>query len=365
MGSKTPLHDKHIDAGARIVDFGGWDMPLHYGSQKEEHHAVRQNAGVFDVSHMTIVDLAGERVREFLRHLVANDVAKLNDYGKALYTAMLNADGGVIDDLIIYFLSDNDFRLVVNAATRDKDLAWIREQAAAFDIAVNERAELAMIAVQGPNARELAAPCIDIDYRETALAMKPFFGLQANDWFIARTGYTGEDGWEICMPAAEAPGVWDRLLAAGVAPCGLGARDTLRLEAAMNLYGTDMDEAVSPLEAGLNWTIAWEPATRDFIGRAALEAQRDSGNNQRFVGLLLQDRGVLRNHQKVVVDGVGEGEITSGGFSPTIGKSIALARVPAGDYDRAQVEVRGKLLDVRIVKTPFVRNGQIRIDIEE
>ena len=365
MGSKTPLHDKHVDAGARIVDFGGWDMPLHYGSQKEEHHAVRQNAGVFDVSHMTIVDLAGDRVREYLQFLVANDVAKLKEYGKALYTAMLNEEGGVIDDLIIYYLSDTNYRLVVNAATRIKDLAWIREQAGVFDIAVNERAELAMIAVQGPNARELAAPRVASEYREAALAMKPFFGMQAGDWFIARTGYTGEDGWEICMPAAEAHGVWDRLLAAGVAPCGLGARDTLRLEAAMNLYGTDMDETVSPLEAGLNWTIAWEPAERDFIGRAPLEALRDAGNNQRFVGLLLEDRGVLRNHQKVIVDGVGEGEVTSGGFSPTIGKSIALARVPAGDYDRAQVEVRGKLLNVRIVKTPFVRNGQIRIDIEE
>ena len=365
MGSKTPLHEKHIDAGARIVDFGGWDMPLHYGSQKEEHHAVRQNAGVFEVSHMTIVDLCGGRARDFLRYLVANDVVKLQEYGKALYTCMLNPDGGVIDDLIIYYISDTDYRMVVNAATRDKDLAWIKQQAVEFDVSVLERPELAMIAVQGPNARELAAPCVDAEYREAALAMKPFFGMQAGDWFIARTGYTGEDGWEICMPAADAHGVWDRLLAAGVEPCGLGARDTLRLEAAMNLYGTDMDETVSPLEAGLNWTIAWEPADRDFIGRAALEAFRNKPEKQRFVGLLLDDRGVLRNHQKIIVDGVGEGEITSGGFSPTIGKSIALARMPAGDYDRAQVEVRGKLLNVRIVKTPFVRNGQIRIDIEE
>lgn len=363
MGSKTPLFDKHNEAGARIVDFGGWDMPLHYGSQKEEHHAVRQNAGVFDVSHMTIVDLSGERVRAFLQYLVANDVAKLKDYGKALYTCMLNAEGGVIDDLIIYFMGDTDYRLIVNAATRDKDLAWIREQAAAFDVAVEERAELAMVAVQGPNARKLAAPCIDSEHRDAALALKPFNGLQAGNVFIARTGYTGEDGWEICMPAADAASVWDGLLAAGVAPCGLGARDTLRLEAAMNLYGTDMDDGVSPLEAGLNWTIAWDPADRDFIGRGPLQALRESTDRQRFVGLLLEDRGVLRNHQKVVVEGVGEGEITSGGFSPTIGKSIALARVPAGDYDRAQVEVRGKLLNVRIVKTPFVRNGQIRIDL--
>ena len=219
-----------------------------------------------------------------------------------------------------------------------------------------------MIAVQGPNARALAAPCIDAEFRAAALALEPFNGLQADDVFVARTGYTGEDGWEIAMPASKAPVVWDRLIAAGVVPCGLGARDTLRLEAAMNLYGTDMDDTISPLEAGLNWTIAWDPTDRDFIGRAAIETSRHSPDNQRFVGLLLEDRGVLRNHQKVVVEGIGTGEITSGGYSPTIGKSIALARVPAGDYDRAEVEVRGKLLNVRIVKTPFVRNGQVRID---
>ena len=363
MGSRTPLYDQHVAANARIVDFGGWDMPLHYGSQKEEHHAVRTDAGVFDVSHMTIVDLSGEKVREFLQYLVANDVAKLEDYGKALYTCMLNPAGGVIDDLIIYFIADTEYRLIVNAATREKDLAWIREHAAPYDVAVRERAELAMIAVQGPHARKLAAPCIYAEWRESALDLKPFNGLQAEDIFVARTGYTGEDGWEIVLPAASAPLVWDRLLAAGVVPCGLGARDTLRLEAAMNLYGSDMDESISPLEAGLGWTVAWEPAERDFIGRAPMEALRNSPDRQRFVGLLLEDRGVLRNHQKVVVEGVGEGEITSGGFSPTIGRSIALARVPAGDYDRAQVDVRGKLLNVRIVKTPFVRNGQIRIDV--
>ncbi|MGB5256088.1 MAG: glycine cleavage system aminomethyltransferase GcvT [Woeseiaceae bacterium] len=363
MGSRTPLYQQHVDANARIVDFGGWDMPLHYGSQKEEHHAVRRNAGIFDVSHMTIVDLSGERVREFLRRLVANDVAKLKDRGKALYTCMLNSAGGVIDDLIIYFMGDTDYRLIVNAATREKDLAWIRQQAADFDVEVVEREELAMIAVQGPRARELAAPLLSAEWRDAALALKPFNGLQADDTFVARTGYTGEDGWEIVTPASAAAALWDGLLQAGCVPCGLGARDTLRLEAAMNLYGSDMDESVSPLEAGLEWTVAWEPGDRDFIGRAPLEALRKSAERRRFVGLLLEDRGVLRNHQKVVVDGVGEGEITSGGFSPTIGRSIALARIPAGDYDHAQVDVRGKLLNVRIVNTPFVRNGQIRIDV--
>lgn len=364
MGSKTPLYEMHIEAGARIVDFGGWDMPLHYGSQKDEHHAVRKNAGVFDVSHMTIVDLTGAAVAPYLRYLVANDVGKLKLPGKALYTAMLNAAGGVIDDLIIYYLSDTHYRLIVNAATREKDLAWIRQQAASFDVVVHERSELAMLAVQGPKAREIAAAAIPSDYRAAALALKPFNGLQLDDFFVARTGYTGEDGWELCMPASAAPAVWTQLLAGGIAPCGLGARDTLRLEAAMNLYGTDMDETVSPLEAGLDWTIAWEPKDRDFIGRDALQVQRAAGNSQRFVGLLLEDRGVLRNHQRVVVEGFGEGEITSGGFSPTIGRSIALARLPFGDYTRAQVDIRGKMLDVRIVDTPFVRNGKIKIDSE-
>ena len=364
MGSRTPLYEQHLAAGAKIVDFGGWDMPLHYGSQKEEHHVVRRAAGVFDVSHMTIVDLHGDNVRDFLRHLLANDVAKLKDSGKALYSAMLNEDGGVIDDLIVYFMDENWFRLVVNASTREKDLAWIRQVAEPYAVSVTEQSELALVAVQGPNARELAASCIDEQWRDQALALKPFFGMEAGDLFIARTGYTGEDGWEIAMPAELVAQMWEQLLDCGISPCGLGARDTLRLEAAMNLYGSDMDETISPLEAGLGWTIAWEPGDRDFIGRNRLEEKRADSTKQRFVGLLLKDKGVLRNHQRVVVDGVGEGEITSGGFSPTIGRSIALARVPAGDYQDAQVDVRGKLLNVRIVPTPFVRNGKIKIEGE-
>ena len=362
MGSKTPLYDKHLEAGARIVDFSGWKLPLHYGSQKEEHHAVRNNAGVFDVSHMTIADLRGEGVRDFLRLLLANDVAKLQEPGKALYTAMLNETGGVIDDLIVYFMRESWFRLIVNAATRGKDLAWIRRSAESYDVEVSECVGVAMIAVQGPNARELAASCIDDEWREQTLALKLFTAMEAGDLFVARTGYTGEDGWEIVMPAARAVAIWDQLLAKGVAPCGLGARDTLRLEAAMNLYGTDMDESISPLEAGLGWTIAWDPEDRDFIGREALEAKKADSKRQRFIGLLLEDKGVLRNHQRVVVEGIGDGEITSGGYSPTIGRSIALARAPAGNYESAQVDVRGKLLSVRVVQTPFVRNGQVQIE---
>ena len=363
MGLKTPLYSKHVEAGARIVDFGGWDMPLHYGSQIEEHHAVRKNAGAFDVSHMTVVDLQGDKTSEFLRYLLANDVVKLKDPGKALYTCMLNADGGVIDDLIVYFLEPTRFRLIVNAATREKDVAWITQLAESFAVDVTERAELAMIAVQGPNARELASAVVPTGYRDAALALKPFFGFEAGDWFIARTGYTGEDGWEIVMPAGDAESAWQALLDAGVVPCGLGARDTLRLEAGLNLYGTDMDGTTSPLESGLGWTIAWDPEDRDFIGRDELARVRENEDRQKFSGLLLEDKGVLRNHQRVVVDGVGEGGITSGGFSPTMQRSIALARLPAGKYEQAAVEVRGKLLAVRVLRPPFVRNGKACIDI--
>jgi len=363
MGLKTPLYDQHLAAGARIVDFGGWDMPVNYGSQKEEHHAVRRDAGMFDVSHMTVVDLGGPKTQDYLRHLLANDVRRLEQPGKALYTCMLREDGGIIDDLIVYRLDDGNFRLVVNAATREKDLEWIRRHAQDFGVHVNERSELAMIAVQGPQARERAASLIDPHWREAALALKPFSATYAGEWFVARTGYTGEDGWEILLPAADAAAAWEALLEAGVAPCGLGARDTLRLEAAMNLYGNDMDESVSPLESGLGWTVAWEPAERDFIGRAALEAQRAAGGLRRFVGLLLEDKGVLRGHQRVVVDGAGDGEITSGGYSPTLDRSIALARLPAGEQDRAQVDIRGRLADARIVPTPFVRHGKVRIDV--
>lgn len=361
MGSKTPLFERHVAAGAKIVDFGGWDMPLHYGSQKDEHHAVRRRAGVFDVSHMTIVDLHGGRAREFLRYLLANDVGKLQRPGKALYSAMLNDAAGVIDDLIVYFMHETWFRLIVNAATRAKDLAWIERQAAPYAVTVTEVEGTAMLAVQGPDARHLASACIDPEWREQALALQPFTGMEAGELFVARTGYTGEDGFEIVMPLGRADGIWDHLLAAGVAPCGLGARDTLRLEAAMNLYGSDMDETVSPLAAGMGWTVAWEPQQRDFIGRARLEELKADPMLPRFVGMLLEDKGVLRNHQRVVVPGIGEGEITSGGYAPTLERSIALARLPAGDYDEAEVDVRGKLLKVRIVPTPFVRNGKIRI----
>lgn len=357
---RTPLYECHVAAGARIVDFGGWDMPVGYGSQIEEHHAVRRDAGMFDVSHMCTVDLHGTGVRALLAWLLANDVGRLNRPGKALYSCMLRPDGGVIDDLIAYYLDEQWFRLVVNAGTADKDLAWIEEHARPRGVSVNPRRDLAMVAVQGPRARAKATPRLPSSCRSWAPELAAFCGRPCGEWFVARTGYTGEDGFEIMLPAGDAAALWTTLQAAGVRPCGLGARDTLRLEAGMNLYGNDMDESVSPLESGLAWTVVLDDG-RDFVGKAALIAQRAAGPARMLVGLLLMDRGVLRSHQRVIVDGGGVGEVTSGTYSPTLERSIGLARVPVAASDAVHVDIRGRLLPARIVKPPFVRNGRIMV----
>ena len=361
MTQKTILNDTHRALGAKMVDFGGWDMPIHYGSQIDEHHQVRRDAGMFDVSHMTVVDLRGARVREFLRRLVANAVDKLQKPGKALYTAMLNPQGGVIDDLIIYFMSEDWFRLVVNAATRDKDLAWIAEQAGPFAVEVKERPEFGMVAVQGPNARDRVIGLLREEDRAPVSKLARFSAREARtadgvDVFVARTGYTGEDGFEVIVPEAQAVAFWNALLAAGVKPAGLGARDTLRLEAGMNLYGQDMDETVSPYEAALGWTVSLDEG-RDFVGRAVLEAQQANGAPRQMIGLVMDEKGVLRHGQKVLTAN-GDGEILSGTFSPTLGKAIAFARVPAGEPGDVRVDIRGREIPVRVVKFPFVREGQ-------
>jgi aminomethyltransferase len=356
----TPLNSLHRAAGARMVDFGGWEMPVNYGSQIEEHHAVRRDAGLFDVSHMQAVDLEGAGVRDFLRGALANDVAKLRVPGKALYSCMLAEDGGVVDDLIAYFFREDWFRLVVNAGTAQKDLAWLAglRTRAGSPIAITPRRDLAIVAIQGPRARERFWQAYPAK-RSVTEALAPFNAAFAGDWMVARTGYTGEDGFEIILPAAQAAGLWQALTAAGARPAGLGARDTLRLEAGMNLYGQDMDENVSPLDAGLAWTV--DLATpRSFVGRDALEAR---GRHSEFLGLLLVDAGgVLRAHQKVRT-AAGEGEVTSGTFSPTLGKSIALARLPLGSAagDTVHVVVRDKPLAARVVKAPFVRHGKILV----
>ncbi|AOA07353.1 MULTISPECIES: glycine cleavage system aminomethyltransferase GcvT [Pseudomonas] len=360
MGQRTPLYDLHLALGAKMVDFGGWDMPLHYGSQVEEHHEVRRDCGVFDVSHMTVIDIAGLQAKQWLQHLLANDVERLNTPGRALYSAMLNEQGGVVDDMIVYLMPDG-YRLIVNAATRDQDLAWMQAQSRGYDVQLQERPELALLAIQGPQARHKVAELVSQARGQLIQQLKPFEGQSCGDWFIARTGYTGEDGLEIVLPADQAPAFFNDLVGAGISPIGLGARDTLRLEAGMNLYGQDIHLSVSPLCANMAWTIAWEPASRKFVGREALEAEMAGGVQLKLVGLVLEERGVLRAHQVVRIANVGEGEITSGSFSPTLSKSIALARVPMATADRAEVEIRGKWYPVRVVKPTFVRLGKALI----
>lgn len=356
MGNRTALYTAHENAGAKIVDFGGWDMPLHYGSQLEEHKVVRASAGMFDVSHMTVVDVVGAQSREYLRYLLANDVDKLQETGKALYSGLLNEQGGVLDDLIVYRMP-KDYRLVVNCATREKDLDWMHRQAQGFNVEINERPELAMLAVQGPKAIDLVCEACP-EHADLIGSLSVFQGLEAGNWMFCRTGYTGEDGLEIMLPESDAAAFWEGLLAAGVAPCGLGARDTLRLEAGMNLYGSDMDEGVTPLQSNMAWTVDFKDESRDFIGKEALLAQKQQGVPDKLVGLVMEQRGVMRGHQKVLVDGFGTGEVTSGTFSPTLGYSVALARVPAGTGENCQIEVRNKKIEVKVVRPPFVRHGE-------
>ena len=357
VDKKTILNQTHRDMGARMVPFGGWDMPVHYGSQIEEHHAVRRDAGMFDVCHMTVVDLRNPEVKPFLSWLLANDIGKLKAPGKALYSCMLLKNGCVIDDLIVYYMADDWYRMVVNAATTDKDIAWMKEQSEDFDVDIQPRRDLGMIAVQGPHAREKAQPLLPDDLREAAEALDPFTACTNGDWFVARTGYTGEDGFEIMLPEGQVVDLWKALAEAGVQPCGLGARDTLRLEAGMNLYGQDMDEDSTPLESGLAWTVSFT-GLRDFIGRSALVVQKNMGDIPRFTGLVLEGKGVLRSHQKIYEGEREVGEITSGGYSPTLEKSIGLARIAFDAGDELQVDIRGKKLPVKLVQPPFVRHGK-------
>lgn len=359
MGLKTPLHDAHVAAAARMMDFGGWEMPLNYGSQIEEHHAVRRDAGCFDVSHMLAVDLTGKSSREFLRTVLANDIARLRSPGQVIYSCMLNEAGGVIDDLLVYYVFEDRYRVVVNAGNRDKDLLWLRRHAAQFNVDVRPRVDLAVIAVQGPDARQKTAPLLG-SAGEAALQLPPFCAQAFDHCFVARTGYTGEDGWEVMLPAGQALQFWSDLIEAGVVRCGLGARDTLRLEAGLNLYGHEMDETVSPLESGLAWTVDWRDSARNFIGREALLAQQARGIQRKLVGLVLDGGGVLRAQQRIQTPH-GDGEVTSGTFSPTLQRSIGLARVPTAVQDSVEVDIRGRLLPARIVKYPFVRQGRSNV----
>ncbi len=379
MGKKTALFNWHQSHGARLVDFSGWDMPVNYGSQIEEHHAVRQSAGVFDVSHMTVIDVSGNDAKAYLQALLANDVARLDGTpGKALYSGMLNEQGGVIDDLIVYLMDDIDaggswYRVVVNCGTREKDLAWMNQQAEPFTVTLQERDDMAMIALQGPQAIRVFNQVAAADLQTQVATLAVFQGVEYQGTFYARTGYTGEEGLEIIVPNDQVEALWQEYIDAGAMACGLGARDTLRLEAGMNLYGNEMDDSVSPLAANMGWTIAWEPQAREYIGKAAVLAEKQSPQRQQLIGLCLHEKGVLRAHQRVQITdangGIVDGEITSGTFSPTLGYSIAMARIPASVGSLSDqhnyvyhVEIRNKLVPVKRTKTCFVRHGQSLVD---
>lgn len=358
MRAKTALHAIHLASGAKMVDFHGWDMPLHYGSQLNEHHFVRQDAGMFDVSHMTIIDILGAGGRQFLRRLLTNDVDLLSHNGKALYTCMCNEHGGIIDDLIVYQRTSDNYRIILNSATRKKDIDWIRAKSEGFSVGLLERSELAMIAVQGPNAVSKIRTILSPAQIDAISTLTHFECVDVDNWFFARTGYTGEDGFEIIVPKELAVSLWNELNNAGIKPCGLAARDTLRLEAGMHLYGQDMDETTTPLESGLGWTVKWVPEDRNFIGMGSLQSQKQQGVSRKMVGLTLLEKGIMRHGQKVIIDGCSDGIITSGGFSPTLNKSIAFARVPVETKDLVSVVIRDKLVPAQVGLPRFVSRGK-------
>ena len=351
--AKTPLYATHLAHHARMVDFHGWEMPLHYGSQLEEHHAVRCDAGVFDVSHMTVVDLLGAGTRQFLRKLLTHDVDKLQHTGRALYSPMCNEHGGIIDDLIVYQRTSDNYRLILNSATRSQDLQWLRETIQGFSSGLQERHDLAMLAVQGPHAIQKLLTILSPAQADAISTLARFECVDVDNWFFARTGYTGEDGLEIVVPQEYIETLWTDLIKAGIQPCGLAARDTLRLEAGMLLYGQDIDETTSPLESGLEWTVTWEPHDRNFIGMGAMQSQKQFGVKRQLIGLTLQDKAIMRTGQRVFVDGVPAGTITSGSYSPTLSCSIALARVPTLISQDVSVEIRNKLYPVNVGKPRF------------
>lgn len=358
MENKTVLYGQHKKNGAILVNFAGWQMPLHYGSQIQEHHVVRQDSGLFDVSHMLAVDISGENAIDFLSFLLANNPQRLIP-GKALYSCMLNNAGGILDDLIIYQLSKQLYRIVINAGNRQSDLDWMKTQAKQFtSISIVERYDLAIIAIQGPHALSKANKAFNESQQSLIKDLKPFHCVEQDNWCIARTGYTGEDGLEVILPNKDAENFWQRLIELGNKPCGLGARDTLRLEAGFNLHGSDMDTTTTPLESNLTWTIAWDPIDRDFIGRQALIAQQEK-LSRKLIGLVLEEKGrILRNQQKIITP-QGEGEITSGSYSPTLGSSIAFGRIPYTYSEQYCDVIMGtKQYQARIIKPPFIRKGK-------
>lgn len=353
MPLQTVLHSYHQQSDAKMVDFSGWEMPLNYGSQIEEHMCVRQAAGLFDVSHMLVTDLCGKEVRAFLRKILANDVAKLETAGTALYSCMLNDQGGILDDLIVYFIDHDQYRIVSNAGTREKVSRWLSQQAEKFDLVLTQKDDVSIIAVQGPDARRLLSSVLN-ESAELINSLSSFQCFTHDQLFIACTGYTGEDGFEIILPNKLCIDLWNALLDAGAKQIGLGARDSLRLEAGMSLYGSEMDETTTPLETGLGWTVSWTAEDRNFIGRTALLAQKQAGVPHKRIGLVLNGKGVCRAHQQVFIGQEEIGKLTSGGYSPVLEKSIALARVDTTSKGEVEIQIRKNRVPASIVKLPFI-----------
>ncbi len=357
---KTPLHARHVALGARMVPFGGWDMPVEYSGISDEHLAVRTRAGLFDVSHMGEIEVAGRDSLAAIQHITSNDASKLQ-IGQVQYSALTTETGGFVDDLLVYRLADSHFLLVVNASNIAKDFAWISDhiKSAGDAIAVNSSARYALVAIQGPAAREILQPLTGVDLA----AMKYYWfatgevaGIRAT---ISRTGYTGEDGYEIFVAPGYAERLWDAILAAGksadIRPAGLGARDTLRLEAAMRLFGNDIDETTSVLEADLEWILSWTKG--DFIGRAALADQQSAGRSRRLVGFEMVDRAIARHGYPVIIDGQPAGVVTSGTQTPFLKKAIGMAYVPTATPPDAEfeIDIRNRRAKARVVPLPFYK----------
>ena len=360
---RTPLHALHVARGAKMVDFGGWHMPLQYDGILAEHRAVREAVGIFDVSHMGEIDFTGPGALAAVQRLITNDAAKLVD-GKAMYTCVCYPDGGIVDDCIVYRRGAEDLRIVVNASNIAKDFAFFREHAGHLCEITDHSDEVALIAVQGPGARALVSKL-----GGAALMQVPGFGFASGriadvDIVAARTGYTGEDGFELFVPAAGGPAVWQALQAGGAAPIGLGARDTLRLEARLSLYGNDIDQTTSPLEAGLGWVVKLDKLSRGepFVGAEALAAQKAQGLTRSLVGFKVSDRNIAR-HGAEVVDAAGAviGQVTSGGPAPTLGGAVGLAYVPvalAAPGTVLTISQRGRSFTAEVIKGPFYRRPE-------
>jgi aminomethyltransferase len=351
----TPLYAQHQALNAQFSDFFGWSMPIHYGSILNEHQAVRTTAGVFDVSHMGIIDLEGADALSVLKILMSNDCTKLKQDGQCLYTCMLNHEGGIIDDLIVTRIHDQKYRLVVNASRIKPDFDWIQKHAQAYTVSISQLKNRAILAVQGPAARTLCTPVFLDALKQPILELKRFNALLEDNTVIARTGYTGEDGLEIICPAEQAVSLWKQLIDVGVIPCGLGARDTLRLEAGLNLYGQDMTDTTSPLESNIAWTVDWQDDARAFIGREALMRQKTQGVSQKLIGLMTDEAGVLRANLPVFQNDQCIGIITSGTYSPTLKKPIAIARIQASISGDCTVTVRHRALTTHVVALPFLK----------